>query len=395
MNREASSPKKGAKTKVSVVMPCLDEEETIGVCVDKCMEAFRRYGYDGEVVVADNGSTDRSVEIAESKGARVVHQPIPGYGSAYRKGFSEAQHEFIVIGDSDDTYDFLEMDKLVAKLEEGHEFVMGSRYMGGISEGAMPWMHRYFGNPFLSFLIRFLFGSRIHDSNCGMRAITKSCYEKLKLGTPGMEFASEMIIHAAKLKVDFAQVPIKLNVRGGGEPKLQTFRDGWRNLRFMLIHSPNYVFVIPGLVFFLIGLAPLLLLSGGPIEAGGLYFGSHYSVLGSLFTLTGYQALCFGVMARVYSQLNLFEEDDWVIRLVMKRYRMEHGLLASVIMFGGGLLLNIYILWQWIELGFTFQGSPKVGLAVAATTLMLLGVQTFLTSFFIGILGIKERKLMI
>ena len=234
-------------------MPCLNEAQTVGVCVQKARRAIKQLGISGEVVVADNGSTDGSPSIAEREGARVVHQPIRGYGAAYLAGIAAARGKFIVIGDSDNTYDFGEIPRFLQPLRESADLVMGSRFKGEIKPGAMPWLHRYIGNPTLTGILNLLFRAGVSDAHCGMRAFTKDAYEKLGLQTTGMEFASEMVIKAAKVGLKITEVPITYYPRKG-ESKLHSFRDGWRHLRFMLMLSPTYLFLLPGALLFLIGL---------------------------------------------------------------------------------------------------------------------------------------------
>jgi glycosyltransferase involved in cell wall biosynthesis len=236
------------RPEVSVVMPCLNEEKTIGVCIEKAMSAMERMGVRGEVVVSDNGSADSSVEIAESLGARVVHQSVKGYGSAYLKGITEAYGDYIVIGDSDNTYDFAELDRFLDPLRDGYDVVMGNRFKGGILPGAMPWHHQYIGNPLLSGILNLFFRTGIGDAHCGIRSFTREAFGRMHLQTTGMEFASEMVINASRAGLSMTEVPVTYYPRAeGSEAKLRSFRDGWRHLRFMLLYSPDWLFMIPGL----------------------------------------------------------------------------------------------------------------------------------------------------
>ena len=257
---------------VSIVMPCLNEEETIGACVEKALEGIKRTGLPGEVIVSDNGSEDRSIEIAETLGARVIHAPKRGYGNAYLAGFAAARGEYIVMGDSDDTYDFREVGSLIKPLQEdGAEYVMGSRFAGTILPGAMPWLHQYIGNPVLTKVLNVMFGLKASDCHTGYRAFTREAYEKMRLRTTGMEFASEMVINAAKAKLKVAEVPIIYYPRGG-ESKLRSFRDGWRHLRFMLMYSPDHLFLIPGGILFFLGFVGMVALLPGPVSLGRPHF---------------------------------------------------------------------------------------------------------------------------
>ncbi|HEX7172274.1 MAG TPA: glycosyltransferase family 2 protein, partial [Candidatus Limnocylindria bacterium] len=237
--------RESAHPSVSIVMPCLDEEETVGACVTKAVGWLQRRGIPGEVLVIDNGSTDRSVEIAEGAGARVVHERRRGYGQAYLRGFSEARGEYIVMGDSDDTYDFSDLDALVAPLDQGADMVLGNRFAGGIATGAMPWAHRYIGSPIINLVIRLFFGARIGDSQSGLRSFRRGVTERLGLRSSGMELASEMIVSAARAGLTIAEVPAPYAIRRG-ESKLNTVRDGWRHLRYLLLAAPDFLFTLPG-----------------------------------------------------------------------------------------------------------------------------------------------------
>ncbi|MBA4394677.1 MAG: hypothetical protein C0407_14090, partial [Desulfobacca sp.] len=290
------------KILVSVVMPCLNEEETIGPCIQKAWEGIKCLNLPGEVVVADNGSTDRSVEIAESFGARVVHQPIKGYGSAYQKGIDEAKGEYIVMGDSDLSYDFLEIPRFVTPLLDGFDLVMGTRLKGQISPGAMPWLHRWIGNPILSGFLNLLFRTGISDAHCGMRAFTKKAWERMGLRSRGMEFASEMVIQAGKKKLKITEIPITLYPDGRtGRPHLKSFQDGWRHLRLMLLLSPSALFVIPGLILLLIGLILLIIPSFGIVYFYGIGLDVHTMVLGSLLAIQGFGIFTLGIFSRLYA----------------------------------------------------------------------------------------------
>jgi len=291
-------------------MPCLNEEETIGICIKKAKAALKEMGVRGEIIVADNGSTDASVEIAQSLGAKVVHQPIRGYGAAYLAGISAAKGKYIVIGDSDDTYDFSEIEKFVQPLKDGSDLVMGSRFSGEILSGAMPWLHQYIGNPVLTGILNILFKASVSDAHCGMRAFTKEAYEKMNLQTTGMEFASEIVIKAAKAGLKITEVPITYYPRKG-ESKLNSFRDGWRHLRFMLLYSPTYLFLIPGFILFLIGFIGTLLILPGPFKIGGHAYDVHVMTVTSLFTILGFQVVLLGLYARTYALLSGLEKRDW------------------------------------------------------------------------------------
>jgi glycosyltransferase involved in cell wall biosynthesis len=372
---------------ISVVMPCLNEEQTIGICVEKAFEGIRRTGLPGEVIVADNGSEDRSVEIATQLGARVVHQPKRGYGNAYLAGFEAARGEYIVMGDSDDTYDFREIGALIKPmLEDGAEYVMGSRFAGTILPGAMPWLHRYIGNPLLTGILNFMFGLKASDCHTGLRAFTKDAYKRMRLRTTGMEFASEMVINAARAKLKVAEVPITYYPRAG-ESKLRSFRDGWRHLRFMLMYSPDHLFLIPGGLLFCIGLIGMLVLLPGPITIGQRIFDFHFMFLAALLMLLGFQVLLTGFYAKAYAYTHRFAPDDRMIQLFYRYFSLERWIVMGLAIFAIGLGIDAYILATWVQHGF--QDLFEVRPAIVALTLMVIGGQLVFSSFLLSILNIN------
>jgi hypothetical protein len=369
--RSPPSTTPGAATpEVSVVMPCLNEAGTLGACIDRAREGLARLGRLGEVVVADNGSTDGSVEIALAHGARVVHVAQRGYGAAYRGGFAAARGRIIVMGDSDDTYDFSRLDALVARLESGADLVLGSRLRGTIEPGAMPWLHRYVGNPLLSATLNLFYRTRISDTHSGLRAFRREAYERLGLRTTGMEFASEMLIAAARARWSIAEIPIAYRPRAG-ESKLQTFRDGWRHLRLLLLYSPTHLFTVPGAAMLVAGLALLAILVGGPITVAGRPFDFHFVFVGSLLASLGAQVLLLGVFAR--------SGDD-----LPRWFTLERGLVAGLITLLAGFGINLGILVHWIWTGF----GPlfAIRLAIVALTLMVVGAQALFSSFYLDLL---------
>lgn len=389
-----NSGKDGCEVEISVVMPCLNEEQTIGSCIEKAMSGLDKMGVPGEVVVADNGSIDRSVEIAKSLGARVVHQPEKGYGNAYVKGLTEAWGRYIVIGDSDDTYDFSQLERFISPLRNGYDMVIGNRFTGRILPGAMPWHHQYIGNPVLSGILNLFFRTGVGDAHCGMRSFTKEAFERMHLQTTGMEFASEMVINAAKAGLRIAEVPITYYSRpDAAGSKLRSFRDGWRHLRFMLLYSPTWLFLIPGFALLSVGFLLMLILTlFGPIRIGTnrfLYFDLHYIVLGSLMSLLGFQVVNLGIYAKVYSLTEHFEKHDPLVEWILKHFNLERGTILGAIIFLIGLLTNFVILYQWIAVGFGNQ--PRLREAILAMTLMVIGAQTIFSSFFLSILGIRTR----
>ncbi|GAC1321387.1 MAG: glycosyltransferase family 2 protein [Chloroflexota bacterium] len=378
----------GREVVISIVMPCLNEEETIAPCVTKALEGIRRTGLPGEVVVADNGSTDRSVEIATELGARVIHQPLRGYGNAYRAGFEAARGKYIVMGDSDDTYDFTEIGQLIDKLREGNEYVLGSRFAGNILPGAMPWLHQYIGNPVLTGLLNFLFGLKSSDAHSGLRAFTKDAYNRMKLQTTGMEFASEMVINAARAKLKVAEVPITYYPRAG-ESKLRSFRDGWRHLRFMMLYSPDHLFLVPGTVLLVLGLATMLFLLPGPKIINGHFIDYHFMFLASLLTIVGFQVLLTGFYAKAYAFTHRFAPDDRMIQWFYRYFSLEAWMLMgfAVFLIGAGIDGAIFITW----IRHSFHGLFAVRPALLSLTLMVIGLQLVFSSFLLSILNINTK----
>jgi hypothetical protein len=373
------------KVEISVVIPCLNEAEGVGVCVTKAIGAFERMGVVGEVVVADNGSTDGSPEIAEAAGARVVHESRPGYGSAYLAGFAAAQGKYIVMGDADDTYDFSKIDEFVALLDEGNEMVIGNR-MGNIQPGAMPWLHQYVGNPILTRVLNIFFRSGVKDAHCGMRAFRRDALDRLKLRTPGMEFASEMVLRSSKAKLKVAEIDIDYHPRIG-DSKLNTFSDGWRHLRFLLIHSPTHLFLVPGMVLLGLGLAMMLVVLTG-VDLFGRSWDLHAMIAGSMSAIIGSQVIGLGLSAKAYGVYHLNEEDALHERFDGK-IRMEHGLLAGGLVALIGFVMTAWIVISWIT--HDFGTLSEQSLLVFAMTLVVLGMQTIFTSFFMSIVGMHGR----
>jgi glycosyltransferase involved in cell wall biosynthesis len=372
--------------RISVVLPCLDEERAVGRVVDEAWEGIDSVGGDGEVIVVDNGSTDRSVEIAEEHGARVVHEQRRGYGSAYLRGFAEARGEIVVMADADGTYPLRDLNAFVEAIDDGADLALGSRFRGRIHSGAMPWMHRWIGNPVLTAVLNVFFGVRVSDAHCGLRAIRRSVVPDLRLQATGMEFASEMILKSAKRGLNVADIPIDYRPRIG-ESKLDTWRDGWRHLRFMLIHSATFLFLIPGAVLFLLGLLLLVPMSGGPITVFGTTLHIHAMIVASTATLVGAQIVQMGLFARTYAVLYLGDRDR-MLEWVWSRFRLEHGLiLGGLVTFGGfGLLLGIFV--EWAASGY--GALAREYLAILGLTLAGLGVQTVFASFFLSVLGLRN-----
>jgi glycosyltransferase involved in cell wall biosynthesis len=370
---------------VSVVIPCLNEAENIESCVAAALEAIVRMGVHGEVVVADNNSEDDSARLAEQAGARVVVERRRGYGSAYLAGFAASRGRYIVMADADLTYDFEEIPRFVAALEDGAEMVIGDR-MDNIQPGAMPWLHQYIGNPILTGLLNLFFRTGISDAHCGMRALRREVLARLDLRTTGMEFASEMVIRAAKENLKIAEFPIEYHPRGG-ESKLSSFRDGWRHLRFLLVHSPNHLFIVPGIA--LAGVGTLILaFVGAGLDFFGRAWGLHALIGGALLMIVGTQVLALGLCAHAYGTYFMGEQDPWFDRM-RARFRLEHGLLLGGLFMLVGLVMGGLILATWISHGFGSLADEH--LAVIAASLVIVGIQIFFSAFLLSILGLRRR----
>ncbi|MEM2956392.1 MAG: glycosyltransferase family 2 protein [Candidatus Pacearchaeota archaeon] len=372
---------------VSVILPCLNEEKTIGNCIKKALQVFKENKINGEIIVVDNGSTDNSVKIASSLGVNVIKEPLKGYGSAYLRGFSEAKGKYIILADSDGTYDLLEIPKFLTALKE-NDFVIGSRFKGEIKKGAMPFLHRYIGNPLLSFLLGIFFRKKISDCHSGFRAIRKDVLEKLNLKTTGMEFASEMIIKAIKSKIKIKEIPVSYHPREG-ESKLKSFHDGWRHLRFMLLYSPLYLFIIPGFLLFLTGSILMLSLFFGTIAINNVRLDIHSMILSSVLIIVGFQIITLGTYAKIYAVKNELEKPSKFIRLVETYLDFEKGALTGIVIVSIGMIISLIILTRWINLGF--GNLSEMRNAILAMTLIVLGIQIAFSAFFISILNIHKK----
>ena len=370
---------------VSVVIPCLNEAENIETCVAAARAALERMGVKGEVVVADNDSDDDSARLAESAGALVVVEPRRGYGSAYLAGFAASRGRYIVMADADLTYDFNEIPRFVAALEEGAEMVIGDR-MDNIQPGAMPWLHRYIGNPILTGLLNLFFRTGVNDAHCGMRAVRRDVLPRLDLRTTGMEFASEMVIRAAKERLKIAEFPIEYHPRGG-ESKLASFRDGWRHLRFLLVHSPNHLFIVPGTLLAGVGTVIVIFVGSG-LDFFGRAWGLHALIGGALLMIVGTQVLALGLCAHAYGTYFMGEKDPWFDRM-RARFRLEHGLLLGGAFMLVGIIIGAVIVATWIAHGLGSLSDERA--AVVAATLIIVGMQIFFSSFLLSILGLRRR----
>jgi glycosyltransferase involved in cell wall biosynthesis len=371
---------------VSVVIPCLNEAASIEECVAAASSALAAGGYEGEVVVVDNGSTDGSGELAEAAGARVIHEARRGYGNAYLAGFAAARGKYLVMFDADMTYDAAELPRFVESLVDGADMVIGDR-MRGIQPGAMPWLHRRVGNPALTGLLNRLFGTTVNDAHCGMRAVRRDLLGDLNLRSGGMEFASEMVIRAAKAGVEIRELPIEYHPRQG-ESKLSTWRDGWRHLRFLLIHSPTYLFLVPGAVMATLG----TLIVGGVLANASLFgrqWDVHAMIGGSLMLIVGVQVIALGLCALAYGVYFMGEKDAWFDRN-RGRFRLEHGLALGALITLAGFIIGGVLVGIWIDRGFGSLAEER--LAVLAATLITVGVEVFFTSFLLSILGLRRPE---
>lgn len=369
---------------VSVVIPCLNEAENIEACVSAALAAIARMGVDGEVVVADNNSEDNSAQLAEQAGARVILERRRGYGSAYLAGFAAARGRYIVMLDADLTYDFNDIPRFVAALEDGAEMVIGDR-MDNIQPGAMPWHHQYIGNPVLTGVLNLFFRTGISDAHCGMRAFRRDVLPRLDLRTTGMEFASEMVIRASKENLRITEFPIEYHPRGG-ESKLSSFRDGWRHLRFLLVHSPTHLFIVPGAILAGIGAVIMVLVAAG-VEVFGREWGMHSMIGGSMLTIVGTQVLALGLCAHAYGTYFMNEKDPWFDR-ARARFRLEHGLLLGGGFVFAGMIIGAAIVGSWISNGLGSLSDERM--AVVSATLIIVGIQVFFSSFLLSILGLRR-----
>lgn len=381
---------------VSVVMPCLDEAETVASCIRKAQKALAAHGLRGEVIVADNGSTDGSREIALRCGARVVRVAKKGYGAAIMGGVAAAQGTCVIIGDSDDSYDFGQLVPFVEKLREGYDLVMGCRFPGGrgqIMPGAMPWTHRWIGTPVLTAIGRLFFRAPVSDVNCGLRAIRREAFGRLDLRMTGMEFASEMIIKAALRGLRITEIPIVLHKAGRSRPPhLRSWRDGWRHLRFMLLFSPRWLFLVPGGALFLLGIGAGALLMRGPVGVGSVYFDTNTLLVSAMAALVGFKLMAFAMFSKAFAvSAGLLPRDPRVER-VLRVITLEVGILLGLFVALGGLALLGAGLFYWQRHGFGSMSYPaSLRLIIPGVTAMTLGVEVVFSSFFVGVLGLSRK----
>jgi glycosyltransferase involved in cell wall biosynthesis len=373
---------------LTVVMPCLNEERTVGICVTKAVRTMREHGINGEVVVVDNGSSDRSVESATEAGARVVYHPLKGYGNALRRGFAEARGRFIIMGDCDDSYDFTDLKRFVERLRMGADVVMGNRLAGEIKPGAMPWLHKYVGNPCLSWFLNLLFKTGVGDSHCGMRGFRKDAVAKMNLQMPGMELASEMVIKSSLAGLKIEEIPITLWPDGRDRrPHLRSFRDGWRHLRFMLMCSPSFLFFLPGMLLLLLGLSaiPVAALAGYGVWTD--HFGPNFMYTASLVSLTGFHILVFGFLAKLFAhRLDPVFFDRRMERLT-RWFRVERGALI-----GGGLILAAVALAAPVFIHWLRTSELLAPQWIFAGTIFTIGLEAIFLAFLVGIIDLSRES---
>jgi glycosyltransferase involved in cell wall biosynthesis len=382
---------------LSIVMPCLNEAETLARCIEKAKLGIERSGVRGEIIIADNGSADDSVAIAEKSGARVVQVNEKGYGRALRGGIQAAVGKWILMGDADDSYDFSDITGFVEKFEEGFELVMGCRLpVGGgtISPGAMPWKNRWIGNPILSFIGRLFFKCPAHDFHCGLRGFTKAAFWKMDLQTTGMEFASEMVIKSTFKQLKIAEVPITLHKDGRSRPPhLKPWRDGWRHLRFMLLFSPRWLFLAPGIFMSAVGILFAAALSVGNIKIGGVAFDVGTLVVACMTVIIGFQLVAFAFFTKVFAIAEGLLPDDAKFSRAFKFFNLEKGITLGLAVLLAGIILSLRAVWIWKQSGFG-ELPPEENLRrlIPAATLIVLGIQSVFSSFFMSALGLKTAS---
>lgn len=378
---------------LTILMPCLNEEETIGICIEKAQKFIKKNKINAEVLIADNGSTDNSIKIAKKLNARVINVPNKGYGSALIAGTKSAYGKYIIMGDSDDSYDFLNLNEFLKKLREGYDLVMGNRFLGGIEKGAMPFSHRYIGNPVLSFIGRLFFHSKIGDFHCGLRGYNKEKILSLNLNCSGMEYASEMVVKAELNKLKITEIPTTLKKDGRSHrPHLRTLNDGWRHLNFLLIYAPNWLFLIPGLLLLVIGLiGTIVLLNGELLIANKLTLGIHSMLYFSGFIMIGFQLCLFFILSKIYAYKNgiiqkLSKFIDSIMNAPTYRFVLV-GLLLVII--GLSISISSIITWKNVNFGdlnpVTFM--PKI---IVANCSLILGLEIFFSTFFLNMMSIKK-----
>ncbi len=382
---------------LTILMPCLNEAETLARCIEKAKLGIQKSGVRGEIVIADNGSTDGSQAIAEKLGARLINVKEKGYGSALTGGVRAASGEWILMGDADDSYDFSDINGFVKKFQEGSELVMGCRLpIGGgtITPGAMPWKNRWIGNPVLSFIGRLFFKCPAHDFHAGLRGFTKTAFEKMDLQTTGMEFASEMVIKSTLKGLKISEVPITLHKDGRSRPPhLKPWRDGWRHLRFMLLFSPRWLFLVPGIFLSLLGIVFATRLSLGDFQVGGILFNVGTLAVACMTVIVGFQLVAFAFFVKVFAIAEGLLPDDPKLTRVFKIFTLEKGIILGLLVLLAGIVLFAHAVWIWKQVHFNASLSPEENLRrlIPAATLIVLGIQIIFSSFFMSALGLKTK----
>jgi glycosyltransferase involved in cell wall biosynthesis len=393
LDSDALAPN-SAPVELSIVMPCLNERQTVGVCVRKAMASMRAAGICGEVIVADNGSTDGSVEIAEQEGARVVHIQEKGYGNALKGGILAARGEYVLMADSDDSYEFGHAPRFVNSLRAGSDLVMGNRFRGGISPQAMPFLHRYLGNPVLSGIGRLFFGSPVGDFHCGIRAMRKDSFLRMDIRSTGMEFASEMVVKATLLQMKVSEVPTTLNPDGRDRaPHLRTWRDGWRHLRFLLMYSPRWLFLYPGIFLMAVGLAACALLLPGRFVFRGVGFDVHTLLYAFVAVLLGFQLVAFATFTKVFAITEGLLPEDPRMQKWFRWITLETGLIVGSVLVILGLGGSVFAVSGWARQSFGALDTERtLRIVMPAVFALTVGVQVIFSSFFLSILGLRRRQ---
>ena len=383
----------GRACELSIVMPCLNEVETLALCIDKARAFLDSSAVEGEIIIADNGSTDGSQTIAEAHGARVVNIPVRGYGAALMGGINAARGKYVIMGDADDSYDFKELGSFVAKLREGYELVMGNRFKGGIKPGAMPKLNRYLGNPVLSGLGRLFFRSSIRDFHCGLRGFDKEAVQRLDLQTTGMEFASEMVVKATLHRLRITEVPTTLSPDGRNRPPhLRRWHDGWRHLRFLLIYSPRWLFLYPGITFMALGLIVMLSLLSGPKTIRGVTYDIHTMLYSSILLILGLQIVAFALFSKVYAVTARLLPEDSRVSSLLKMITLERGLIMGALLSLVGITGSIYAFFIWGKTSFgELIPSSMMRLVIPSLTFLAVGIQVIFAAFFLSVLGVRHK----
>jgi glycosyltransferase involved in cell wall biosynthesis len=375
-----------AEPEISIILPCRNEEQALAFCIGQIKKTIKKNNLSAEIIVSDS-STDKSPEIARKEQVILLKHGKEGYGRAYLEAFKAAKGKYIFMADADGTYDFSEIPNFIAELKKGNDFIMGNRFGGKMEKGAMPFLHKYVGNPVLSFTLRLFFKTKIKDSHCGMRAIRKESLDKLNLQTGGMEFASEMIIKALKNNLKITELPINYYPRKG-QSKIKSFSDGWKHLRFMLLYSPLFLFFIPGVILSFIGIISMAWLYSGPVNFFGIRLSYHPMFLSSILVIIGYQLVIFSGFAKTYAIVHLGEKDEKFEKL-FKYITIERASFLGILVVIIGLAVYLAIALQWLFSGFGALNEIKN--SIVALTLLTIGIQTIFSSFILSILGIKEN----